>query len=186
MQNPSLSAYCKRHNLPKSSVYKALKAEGFDTSSGLSPEAVAFADSYFLDSPTPTLVATALPTIATGNHRGQLALPQQPSTLDLGVYRGEHAPLTTFEPQDIERFLDSCDGFLEAVEADFYHQQAVTQRKEQAAAVVRAKVEQVKQAQLVYQLRSESLALHNRALDAELQQGMTALGKPQSPADQAA
>lgn len=178
MSNLSLSAYCKGRNLPKSSVYKALKAEGFDTSEGLTSEAVQWADSYFLDAPATEPTAITPTVIEVGNHRGQLALPTAPASIDLGQYRGENAALSSFQPEDIERFLASCDGFLEAVDADYQHQQALTQRKAQAAQQVRAKVEQVQQASLVYQLRSEQLALHNATLDTQLQRDMSALGKP--------
>ena len=130
------------------------------------------------DRTTPDLTPTV---IEVGNHRGQLALPTPPALIDLGQYRGENAVLTSFEATDIDRFLDSCDGFLEAVENDFQHQQAITQRKAQQAAAVKAKVEQVKEASLVYKLRSESLALHNAAIDAQVQRDMSVLGKPQQP-----
>lgn len=54
MSNISLSAFCNAHDLPKSSVHKFLKAENFDTSQGLSPEAQESAIAYFLDIPEPT------------------------------------------------------------------------------------------------------------------------------------
>lgn len=183
MENQSLSAFCKEHSLSKGSVHKFLKSEGFDTSAGLTPEAVQAATAYFLDITTASIAPAAGGlTIDVGNHRGELALPQPPSNIDLGAYRGENAALTSFEPEDIERFLAAADGFMEAVDADFQHQQAVTQRKEAAAKQVRSKVEQVKQASLLYQVRSETLALHNRGLDTELQEGLATLGKS-SPAD---
>jgi hypothetical protein len=120
--------------------------------------------------------------IEVGNHRGQLALPKAPAVINLADYRGDVA-LTSFKPEDVDRFLSGCDGFLEAVEADYQHQQAITQRKAQQAAAVKAKVEQVKEASLVYKLRSESLALHNAAIDAQVQRDMATLGKPQHPAE---
>lgn len=183
MANTSLSAFCKTHNLSKGSVHKFLRAENFDTAEGLTPDAVKAATAYFLDTTdTTTEPAAGAMTIDVGNHRGALDLPQQPSSLDLGTYRGDNAALTSFEPEDIERFLTAADGFMQAVDADFQHQQSVTQRKEAAAAQVRAKVADVKQASLLYQVRSESLALHNRGLDAELQQGLSTLGKPAADA----
>lgn len=185
MTNLSLSAYCKGRKLAKSTVYKALKAEGFDTSDGLTSEAVVWADSYFLDAPLaePTSTAITPTVIEVGNHRGLLALPNAPAAINLADYRGENTALSSFQPEDIERFLSSCDGFLDAVEADYQHQQALTQQKAQAAQAVAAKVEAVKQASLVYQLRSESLALHNAALDKALQRDMAILGKPSQGTD---
>lgn len=135
----------------------------------------------------PTLVTTPTaltPTVIdVGNHRGQLTLPRQPSRIDLGQYRGENAALSSFQAEDIDRFLASCDGFLEAVEQDYAHQQAITRRKAKAAQQVAAKVEQVREASLIYQLRSETLAMHNATLDAALQRDMQALGKPHQSAE---
>lgn len=174
----SLHSFAKETGIPKTTLKRWLNDNGFDTSQGVSPEGVAAVAAYFLDDTAATSTAIT-PDIVVGNHRGQLALPQQPSSIDLGHYRGENAALTSFQPEDIDRFLASCDGFLEAVDADYQHQQAITQRKAAAAQQVAAKVEQVKQASLVYQLRSESLALHNAALDQALQRDMATLGKPQ-------
>ena len=135
--------------------------------------------------PDPVAPAPAItPTVfVVGNHRGPLALPNAPASIDLGQYRGENAALSSFQPEDIDRFLASCDGFLDAVEADYAHQQVLTQHKAAAAQQVAAKVEQVKQASLVYQLRSESIAMHNATLDQALQRDMATLGKPQQPAE---
>ncbi len=174
----SLHSFCKDHgNLPKTSVRRWLNDHNYSTSNGLSPLAVEAALEQFCPPAAPTAPAGGM-TIDVGNHRGQLALPQQPGAIDLGAYRGENAELTSFAPEDIDRFLDACDGFVDAVNADFAHQQAVTQQKEAAAAKVRSKVEEVKAAQLRYQLRSETLALHNRGIDAELKEGLATLGKP--------
>jgi hypothetical protein len=125
-----------------------------------------------------TAPAPAPMTVYEGNHRGSLDLPKQPESLDLGELRGDEAALSSFEAEDIERFLDACDGFLGAVDADYQKQLATTQRKEQAAAKVRSKVGEVKEARLKYQMRSESLSIHNRGIDAELKEGLATLGKP--------
>ena len=178
-ENISLSAFCKTHGLSKGSVHKFLKAEGFDTSQGLTPDALTAAKAYFLDNPTePTATAITPTVIEVGNHRGQLALPQAPAAINLADYRGDVA-LTSFEPEDVDRFLSSCDGFLEAVEADYHQQLTITQRKAQQAAAVKAKVDSVKEASLTYKLRSEQLALHNSVIDAQMQRDMATLGKPQ-------
>ena len=181
----SLHSFCTQHDIPKTTVKRWLNDNGYDTSQGMTAEAVAAAKAHFriedLDDGRGTGRVAITPTvIEVGNHRGPLALPNAPAAINLADYRGANAALTSFEPEDIERFLSSCDGFLDAVEADYQHQRAITQRKETAAAQVKAKVEQVKQASLVYQLRSETLSLYNAAIDAELQQGMAVLGKPQA------
>ena len=180
----SLHSFCTQHDIPKTTVKRWLNDNGYDTSQGMSPEAVAAAKAHFrIEDPQPEPTEPALnPTvIEVGNHRGALALPTAPAAINLADYRGDVA-LTSFEPEDVDRFLSSCDGFLEAVEADYHQQQAITQRKAQQAAAVKAKVEQVKEASLVYKLRSEQLALHNAAMDAQVQRDMSVLGKPQQPA----
>jgi hypothetical protein len=181
----SLHAFCRDNDLAKTTVRRWLNENGHSTSDGLSPEAVDAAQAQFCPVPEPVEPepptepeAPAAMTIDIGNHRGQLALPQPPSGIDLGLYRGENAALTSFAPEDIDRFLDACDGFVNAVNADYQQQQAVTLQKESAAVRVRSKVDQVKQASLLYQVRSETLAIHNRALDIELQEGLSTLGKP--------
>jgi hypothetical protein len=182
----SLHSFCSQYDVPKTSVKRWLNDQGFDTSQGMTEEAIAAAMAHFRIAPaTPTAPTatggiTSTTEIITGNHRGQLALPSQPSSLDLSTYRGD-AALTSFEPEDITRFLESCDVFVQAVDADYKHQQAITQQKAAAAQQVKAKVEQVQQASLIYQLRSESLALHNAALDQALQRDMAVLGKPAAP-----
>jgi len=182
----SLHSFCTQHDIPKTTIKRWLNDNGFDTSQGMSPDAVAAAKAHFRiadPQPEPTETSTAItPTvIEVGNHRGQLALPNAPAAINLADYRGDVA-LTSFEPEDVDRFLASCDGFLEAVEADYHQQQAITQRKAQQAAAVKAKVEQVKEASLTYKLRSETLSLHNAVIDAQMQRDMAVLGKPQQPA----
>ncbi|MBD2106704.1 hypothetical protein [Nodosilinea sp. FACHB-13] len=185
MANTSLHKFCKDNGIPKTSAYERCKLLDIPTRDGLSPEDQRvllreFGKAVVVEpetTPEPAAPAGGI-TIDVGNHRGELSLPQPPSTIDLGTYRGDNAALTSFEPEDIDRFLAACDGFVEAVDADFQHQQAVTQQKEAAAIKVRSRVEQVKQASLLYQVRSETLALHNRSLDAELQAGLSTLGKP--------
>lgn len=180
----SLHSFSTQHEIPKTTVKRWLNDNGFDTSQGMTTEAVAAAKAHFrIEDPKPEPMAITPTVIEVGNHRGQLALPTTPASIDLGQYRGENAALSSFQPEDVDRFLASCDGFLEAVDADYQHQQALTERKAQAAQQVRAKVEQIQQASLVYQLRSEQLALHNATLDQALQRDMATLGKPQQPAE---
>ena len=180
----SLHSFCTQHDIPKTTVKRWLNDNGYDTSQGMSPEAVAAAQAHFrIEDPQPEPTEPALnPTvIEVGNHRGALALPTAPAAINLADYRGDVA-LTSFEPEDVDRFLSSCDGFLEAVEADYHQQVTITQRKAQQAAAVKAKVDSVKEASLTYKLRSEQLALHNSVIDAQMQRDMATLGKPQPAA----
>jgi hypothetical protein len=173
----SLGEFERRHGVHKGTVSKRARELGFDTACGLTAEVYDRMKAEFHVGPSPVASAPQAPAIHAGSHRGELALPSQPVAIDLADYRGDNAALSNFDPEDIDRFLSACDGFLSAVNADYQYQQALTQQKEAAAAKVRSKVEQVKQASLLYQVRSETLSLHNRALDAELREGLSTLGK---------
>jgi hypothetical protein len=101
MTQISLSSYCKGHNLPKATVYKALKAEGFDTSQGMSPDAVAWADAYFLDDPQPEPTAIEAEIVPRGFF--------QSSELQATDYREAQLP-EGFDPAAMVRFFDGVAG----------------------------------------------------------------------------
>ncbi|MFG6094024.1 hypothetical protein SPB21_02175 [Leptothoe sp. ISB3NOV94-8A] len=170
----SLTKFCKDNGLAKSTVFNRCKELGIVTSNGLDVAAVNQLRTEFSLPTQPQQSAPNTLTVLTGNHRGQLALPTVPSEINLENVRGE-VPLSSFQTEDIDRFLDACDGFLEAVDTDYQNQLAVTQQKEQGVAKVKAKVEEVRTAKLRYQIRSETLSLHNRTLDTELQTNMAEL-----------
>ena len=178
----SLHKFCTDNSLSKSTVHRRCQELNIDTSNGLDQDAVTRLLSEFSVQPeqpqeTDSPETSAL-TISTGNHRGVLDLPALPTDIDLSDTRG-NAPLASFEAEDIDRFLDACDGFVAATDADYQNQLEITRKKEAAALKVKAKAEEVKTASLRYQLRSESLSIHNRNLDTELQTAMEELqGKP--------
>ena len=178
-QTISLGQFERAYGINKGTVSRKARELGFDTSAGLTPDAVeALKATFNVMAQLPELdVSEGTMTIHTGNHRGPLSLPSVPGEINLGSVRGDYAPLTGFEANDIDRFLTACDGFLEAVDQDYQQQLAITQRIEAGVQKVRAKVDEVRAAKLRYQLRSETIALHNRQLDTELQTGMGELGK---------
>ncbi|ESA38099.1 hypothetical protein N836_34035 [Leptolyngbya sp. Heron Island J] len=178
----SLHKFCTQNNLSKSTVHRRCQELNIDTSNGLDQDAVTRLLNEFSVQPEQTQESEAAEistlTISTGNHRGALDLPSLPTDINLSDVRG-NAPLASFEAEDIERFLDACDGFVAATDADYQNQLEVTRKKEAAALKVKAKAEEVKTASLRYQLRSEALSIHNRNLDTELQTAMEELrGKP--------
>ena len=179
----SLGEFERRHGVNKGTVSKRARELGFDTSAGLTHDAYDALKIAFKIETVPQPVAAIAPakpapmTINAGNYRGQIELPKVPKSADLGFVRGDEASLSSFDPEDIDRFLVACDGFLDAVDQDYHQQLVITQRKEQGVQKVRAKVDEVRTAKLRYQMRSEVFSLHNRVLDTELQSGMGELGK---------
>ena len=192
MSNLSLSAYCKARNLPKSTVYKALKAEGFDTSDGLSPDAVAWADSYFLDEPlTEPTEATAITgglTVLTGNHCTAIEAPSYAGlTVDLGQFRDSEA-LVIADPLDVaHQFLATADHIQNALAADIAAREARLQQTRKAQQQIEAKAQQLALEQRLYRLQAAQLdqaqTEETHALAANLE-ALQALGKPQ-PAESA-
>jgi hypothetical protein len=102
MNSKSLSAYCKAHNLPKASVHKFLKGEGFDTSEGMTSEAIAAANAYFLDIPQPTAAAAMEAEIVPANFF-------QSSELQATDYREALLP-EGFDPAAMVKFFDGVAG----------------------------------------------------------------------------
>lgn len=177
----SLTKFCKDNGLAKSTVFNRCKELGIVTSNGLDATAVDQLRAEFSLVSQTEPSATSTLTVLPGNHRGSLALPQVPSEMNLENVRGE-VPLSSLQTEDIDRFLDACDGFLEAVDTDYQNQLVVTQQKEKGVAKVKAKVEEVRTAKLRYQIRSETLSLYNRTLDNELQTNMAELSGKSSTA----
>jgi hypothetical protein len=103
MPKQSLSAFCKAYNLPKSSVYKFLQSEGFDTSDGLSPDAVKSASAYFLDVELePTTVPAITPEVVPDGfiQPGQLAPVEK---REIQLPQG-------FDPSAMVNFFDGVAG----------------------------------------------------------------------------
>jgi hypothetical protein len=102
MANTSLSAFCRDYSLSKGSVHKFLKAEGFDTADGLTPDAVKAAAGYFLDA-EPEAPATPAPAevVPYGFFQsGQLA----------PVAKREIQLPQGFDPSAMVRFFDGVAG----------------------------------------------------------------------------
>ena len=102
MANTSLSAFCRDYSLSKGSVHKFLKAEGFDTAEGLTPDAVKAATGYFLDAePEPEAPATPAEVVPYGFFQsGQLA----------PVAKREIQLPQGFDPSAMVRFFDGVAG----------------------------------------------------------------------------
>ena len=180
MPKKSLNAFCKEHGVAKTTAHQYLRDHGFDTSNGLNDVAIAaLADHFRLARPVQPQPLAPQPEAVTTTFNspspGSLALPQQPGEIALGTLGG--GQLADFQPEDIDRFLSACDGFQQAIDADWERQQQLAKRKADAAAKVKAKVEAVRQSATLYQARSDAAAMLSQQLDQELAAGMGELGK---------
>jgi hypothetical protein len=114
MQPTSLSSFSKAHNLPKASVHKFLKNQGFDTSEGMTDEAVTAAMAHFRIAPaTPTApTATGGITASEGQAIEAEIVPRgffQSSELQATDYREAQLP-EGFDPAAMVRFFDGVAG----------------------------------------------------------------------------
>ena len=187
MPNQSLSAFCKAHDLPKSSVYKFLQAEGFSTSDGLSDDAIAAASGYFLDAPTPAPTEPEAPaagglTVFTGNHCTTLAVPGFDGlTVDLGQFRDSSAMVIADPLAAAEQFLAAANMIQGALADDIAEREQRLARTKQAQAQVTARAQELALEQRLYRLQSAQLDStttdETKALADALAQ-LQSLGKP--------
>ncbi len=120
----SLHSFCKDHgNLPKTSVRRWLIEQGFSTSDGLSPDAIAAATAQFCpqaapEPPTEPAAPAGL-YIHTGNHCTALSAPGFDGlTVDLGQFRDSSA-LVIDDPLAVAaQFLKTADLIQGALGAD--------------------------------------------------------------------
>jgi hypothetical protein len=188
MPNQSLSAFCKAHDLPKSSVYKFLQAEGFSTSDGLSDDAIAAVSGYFLDAaPTaPEAPAAGGLTVFTGNHCTTLAVPGfDGMTVNLGQFRDSNALVIEDPLAAAEKFLQAADLIQGALGADIAEREQRLARTKQAQAQVTARAQELALEQRLYRLQAAQLdsttTQETTALADALAQ-LQSLGKPAAEA----
>ena len=159
MQNTSLSAFCRDYSLSKGSVHKFLKAEGFDTAEGLTPDAVKAAAAYVLDAePEPEAPAPAAMTVFTGNHCTTLAAPGFDGlTVDLGQFRDSTALVIADPLAAAEQFLAAADMIQGALADDIADREQRLARTKQAQAQVANKAQQLALEQRLYRLQAAQL-----------------------------
>lgn len=108
----SLTAFCKLHNLPKTSVHRYLKEEcGFDLKAGLTLQAQETALTRFAKAPTQSAVA---PEVSIGSDRLSRSLPLLGGTVDLSQFRRGELPAPMSDP---DGFVDQMGLFLDQIEA---------------------------------------------------------------------
>lgn len=160
MPNQSLTAFCKAHNLPKSTVHAFLKREQIDTSAGLTPKAVEAINAYFLESiPTaPTAPSDGAMTIHEGNHCQTLTVPSFGGLeIDLGQFRDSESLILEDPLAAAEQFLAAADMLQGALGADIAQREQRLAATKAAQAQVSAKAQQLALEQRLYKLQTAQL-----------------------------
>jgi multidrug efflux pump subunit AcrA (membrane-fusion protein) len=163
MTTISLSAFCKAHNLPKSSVYKFLKGEQFETTDGLSPEAITAALAHFAPEPEAqeepqatepvvTVLGTVIPT---------LEAPSFNSSVALARLRGGDGAIAAYaDPMAaIDQALQLFDAAESAMAADLAQRQALLQQTQNAARQMAQRAAALQAQQTEYRIKSELLGV---------------------------
>ena len=125
----------------------------------------------------------ALPTTATeiqvyeGNHRGSLPVPDMPTEVDLGAFRGDQATVETIDdPMALaHQFINGADAVMNAMAADEKQLANKIAKTRQARRAVAQKADELKRRQQVYSLRTEILANQQTAENEELTDGLAVL-----------
>jgi len=193
-ETTSLHSFCRTHDLAKTTVRRWLLEQGFDTSNGLCPEAVAAASDFFLSKSEEDQEVknpkTDLLTIHQGNHCQTLHIASMDGlTIDLGQFRNSQSLVVEDPVAAAQKFLAAADLIQNALANDIQDRQERLQATKEAQAAVAARAQELALEQRLYRLQTaqidqatteESKALAN-ALGA-----LQSLGKPQSAAAAAA
>lgn len=182
--NISLHAFCRDHDLAKSSVYDRCKMLGINTSQGLSPDDCDRLRREFNWQPAtaPEQPATQVQaTVDVGNHYMVLSAPQLPQAYSLEGLRSSEA-VGFDDPLAIAaQFLKDADGLQMAMQADIQARQQRLVQTQQAKEAIAAKAQALQLEARLYRLQSESLdttlTSETQALTEQLQQ-LNRMGKP--------
>jgi multidrug efflux pump subunit AcrA (membrane-fusion protein) len=163
MTTISLSAFCKAHNLPKSSVYKFLKGEQFDTADGLSPEAITAALAHFCPEPEAQPEAQADEPVVTvlGTVEATLEAPTFNSSVALARLRGGDGAIAAYaDPMAaINQALEIFDAAEAAMAQDLAARQALLQQTQNASRQMAARAAALQAQQAEYKIKSDVMAL---------------------------
>jgi hypothetical protein len=179
----SLHAFCKDNDLSKTSVRRWLIEQGFSTSDGLSPDAIASATAQFCPAPAPTEpAAPAGMTIHTGNHCTTIDVPGfAGTTVDLGQFRDSNA-LVIDDPLAVaEQFLKTADLIQDALAGDIAAREQRLARTRQAQQAVANRAQQLALEQRLYRLQTGQLDQAQTGETTALADSLAALqslGKP--------
>jgi multidrug efflux pump subunit AcrA (membrane-fusion protein) len=163
MTTISLSAFCKAHNLPKSSVYKFLKGEQFETTDGLSPEAITAALAHFAPEPEAQEEPQATEPVVTvlGTVEATLEAPTFSSSVALARLRGGDGAIAAYaDPMAaIDQALQLFDAAESAMAQDLAARQALLQQTQSAARQMAQRAAALQAQQTEYRIKSELLGV---------------------------
>lgn len=178
--NISLSAFCKQHDIPKSSAYRKAQEMGIDTAEGLTPE-----DCDRLLTAMGKTPAVKVE-VETGNHAITLATPELPQTYSLEGLRQSEA-ISFEDPLAIaQQFLQVADQLQTAFDADIQAREQRLNQTRQAKEQIATKAAELKLEQRLYKLQTTQLDTQLSSETQDLQQQLQLLQKLGKPQDFAA
>jgi multidrug efflux pump subunit AcrA (membrane-fusion protein) len=163
MPTISLSAFCKAHNLPKSSVYKFLKDKQFETTDGLTPDAQAAILAQFCPEPEAQEEPQATEPVVTvlGAVTPTLEAPSFNSSVALARLRGGDGAIAAYaDPMAaIDQALQLFDAAESAMAQDLAARQALLQQTQNASRQMAARAAALQAQQAEYRIKSDVMAL---------------------------
>jgi hypothetical protein len=180
----SLHSFCIQYEIPKTTLKRWLNDNGYDTSNGLTPDAVAAAKVHFRIEEPPTPVVTGELSVVTGNHCTSIDLPSyQGLTVDLAQFRDSSALVIENPLAVADQFLQAADSIQLALQADIAAREARLAQTRQAQDVIAAKAQELQLEQRLYRLQTGQLDQAQTAEAQALAANLEALQRLGKPAD---
>jgi multidrug efflux pump subunit AcrA (membrane-fusion protein) len=159
----SLSAFCKDNALPKTSVYRWLKDNEFDTADGLTTTTQAAILAHFAPEPEAQEEPQATEPVVTvlGTVEATLEAPTFSSSVALARLRGGDGAIAAYaDPMAaIDQALQLFDAAESAMAADLAQRQALLQQTQNAARQMAAKAAALQAQQAEYKIKSDVMAM---------------------------
>ncbi|MBD2261121.1 hypothetical protein [Pseudanabaena sp. FACHB-2040] len=180
--NISLGEFERRHGINKGTVSKKARELGFDTTSGLSPEAYkSLKQALNVQGP----VTVPQVTVESGNHCTSLAVPEFGGMqIDLTQFR-DSSSLVIDDPLAVaQQFLAVADTVITALDQDAAAREARLQQTRQAREAVTAKAQEMQLEQRLYRERARAADVATTAESQTLANALAqlqSLGKPAAP-----
>jgi multidrug efflux pump subunit AcrA (membrane-fusion protein) len=155
----SLHAFCKDHNLAKSTVHRWLTAEGYTTAEGLTPDAIAAALAHFCPAPEPQ--ATEPEVTVLGTVEATLEAPSFNPSVALARLRGGDGEIAAYaDPMAaISQALEIFDAAESAMAADLAQRQALLQQTQAASRQMAQRAAALQAQQAEYKIKSDVMAM---------------------------
>ena len=159
----SLSAFCKDNALPKTSVYRWLKDNEFDTADGLTTTTQAAILAHFAPEPEAQEEPQATEPVVTvlGTVEATLEAPTFSSSVALARLRGGDGAIAAYaDPMAaINQALEIFDAAEAAMAQDLAARQALLQQTQNASRQMAARAAALQAQQAEYKIKSDVMAL---------------------------